>query len=265
MKMKWNILLLILVVLLIMVLLVITLVLKPAESPPKNGSSDLPPDSPQESRPELTTGHYVSMRDNMVSYQIEARGIQNELVLNAMRSVPRHEFVLERYLDQAYNDSPLPINQGQTISQPYIVALMTELLGVQTGSRVLEIGTGSGYQAAVLAQMGVEVFTVEIIPELAEEASERLTRLGYDQVKVLNADGYFGWDAYAPYDAIIVTAAPDHLPQPLIDQLVDGGRLVIPIGPVGAVQTLWLFEVIEGEIQATNMGGVRFVPLTGTH
>jgi protein-L-isoaspartate(D-aspartate) O-methyltransferase len=113
--------------------------------------------------------------------------------------------------------------------------------------------------------MGVQVFTVEIIPELAEEASERLTALGYTQVKVLNADGYFGWDTYAPYDAIIVTAAPDHLPQPLIEQLVEGGRLVIPIGPVGAVQTLWLFDLIDGEIQATNMGGVRFVPLTGDH
>lgn len=201
----------------------------------------------------------------MVKQQIESRGVKDQSVLEAMRTVPRHEFVLDRYLDFAYGDSPLPINHGQTISQPFIVAWMTELLDAEPGDKVLEIGTGSGYQAAVLAEMDLEVYSVEIIPELAEEAGQRLIRLGYDQVKVLNADGYFGWETYAPYDAIIVTAAPDHLPQPLIAQLKEGGRLVIPIGPVGAVQTLWLFEKINGEMQATNLGGVRFVPLTGEH
>jgi len=201
----------------------------------------------------------------MVDRQIQARGVTNNDVLTAMRSVPRHEFVLNRYIDAAYDDTPLPINNGQTISQPYIVAVMTELLNVQSGDRVLEIGTGSGYQAAVLAEMGIDVYSIEIIPDLAREAEERLIRLGYNHVKVLNDDGYFGWEIYAPYDAIIVTAAPDHLPQPLIKQLVEGGRMVIPIGPVGAVQTLWLFQNVNGEIQAENMGAVRFVPLTGDH
>jgi protein-L-isoaspartate(D-aspartate) O-methyltransferase len=208
---------------------------------------------------------YAKARDEMVRQQIEARQVKDPLVLDSMGTVPRHEFVLERYLEFAYADSPLPIHHGQTISQPYIVAWMTELLQVQPGDKVLEIGTGSGYQAAVLAEMGIEVYSVEIIPELSREAMQRLSSLGYEGIEVLTADGYFGWEAHAPYDAIIVTAAPDHLPQPLIAQLKEGGRLVIPIGPVGAVQTLWLFEKIEGEMQATNLGGVRFVPLTGEH
>ena len=208
---------------------------------------------------------YTEARSKMVQQQIKDRGVHDESVLDAMRTVPRHEFVLERYLDFAYDDSPLPINHGQTISQPYMVALMTELLDVNLGDSVLEIGTGSGYQAAILAEMGIDVYSVEIIPQLANEAKGRLLSLGYDQINLLTADGYYGWEANAPYDAIIVTAAPDHLPQPLISQLREGGRLVIPIGPVGAVQTLWLFEKIDGEIQATNMGGVRFVPLTGEH
>jgi protein-L-isoaspartate(D-aspartate) O-methyltransferase len=180
-----------------------------------------------------------------------------------MRTVPRHHFVTSDYLDQAYADHPLPIGFGQTISQPYIVALMTESLQVEAGEKVLEIGTGSGYQAAVLAEMDLEVYTVEIIPELAERASQVLQELGYTNVEVLAADGYLGWEEHAPYDAIIVTAAPDHLPQPLASQLKEGGRLVIPIGPIGAVQTLWLFEKIDGELEASNLGAVRFVPLTG--
>jgi protein-L-isoaspartate(D-aspartate) O-methyltransferase len=183
--------------------------------------------------------------------------------LVAMRRTPRHQFVPQEYLDQAYADHPLPIGFGQTISQPYIVALMTEALQVEPGDRVLEIGTGSGYQAAVLSELGVEVYTVEIIPELAERAERDLQAAGYADVQVLAADGYFGWEEHAPYDAIIVTAAPDHLPQPLANQLKEGGRLVIPIGPIGAVQTLWLFEKVEDELQATNLGAVRFVPLTG--
>ena len=208
---------------------------------------------------------YQSLRDKMVSVQIESRGIKDSAVLRAMREVPRHEFVLDRYLEFAYEDTPLPIHSGQTISQPYMVALMTELLQVEAGDRVLEIGTGSGYQAAILAEMGIEVFSVEIIPELADEASRRLKVLEYDQIKIMNGDGYFGWKEYSPYKAIIVTAAPDHLPQPLIGQLMEGGRLVIPIGPVGAVQTLWLFEKYEDDLKAINMGSVTFVPLTGEH
>jgi protein-L-isoaspartate(D-aspartate) O-methyltransferase len=213
----------------------------------------------------LATDEFAEKRAKMVDQQIEARGVEDPVVLEAMQTVPRHEFVLENSQNFAYSDQPLPINYGQTISQPYIVALMSELLEVQPGDRVLEIGTGSGYQAAVLAEMGVEVYTVEIIPELAAEARERLDRLDYSEINTLTADGYFGWNEYAPYDAIIVTAAPDHLPQPLANQLAEGGRLVVPIGPVGAVQTLWLFEKIEGELQATSLGGVRFVPLTGDH
>jgi protein-L-isoaspartate(D-aspartate) O-methyltransferase len=142
---------------------------------------------------------------------------------------------------------------------------MSEVLQLEKGDRVLEIGTGSGYQAAVLAEMETQVFTIEIIPELAEEAEERLINLGYSNIEVLNADGYYGWEEHAPFDALIVTAAPDHLPQPLLLQMAEGGRLVIPIGPIGAVQTLWLLEKLEGEIVATNLGAVTFVPLTGEH
>ncbi len=203
---------------------------------------------------------YGPARQAMVREQIELRGVGQASVLEAMRRVERHRFVPEEYLDQAYDDHPLPIGYGQTISQPYIVALMSESLGVEAGDRVLEIGTGSGYQAAVLAEMGVDVFTVEIVPELASQAAQRLEELGYDNVQVLAADGYFGWEEHAPYDAIIVTAAPDHLPQPLANQLAEGGRLVIPIGPVGMVQTLWQFEKASGELEATNLGDVRFVP-----
>lgn len=208
---------------------------------------------------------YLDARKRMVSIQIEARGIDDKAVLGAMRRVPRHHFVPQKYLEQAYADHPLPIGYGQTISQPYIVALMTEILELSPDDQVLEIGTGSGYQAAVLAELNVEVYSVEIIPELAAQAEERLESLGYTNVQVANADGYFGWEDFAPYDAIIVTAAPDHLPQPLINQLSEGGRLVIPIGPIGAVQTLWLFEKVGGELQAMNLGPVRFVPLTGEH
>jgi protein-L-isoaspartate(D-aspartate) O-methyltransferase len=165
----------------------------------------------------------------------------------------------------AYEDHPLPIGYGQTISQPYIVALMTQTIYPTPGMRVLEIGTGSGYQAAVLAELGMEVYTIEIIPELAQQADQRLDELGYTNIHTLNADGYFGWQEFAPFDAVMVTAAPDHLPQPLANQLIEGGRLVIPIGPVGFLQTLWVFEKVGGELQATNLGGVTFVPLTGDH
>jgi protein-L-isoaspartate(D-aspartate) O-methyltransferase len=164
----------------------------------------------------------------MVADQIAPRGIADPSVLDAMRTVPRHKFVPDDMVEQAYEDHPLPIGYGQTISQPFIVALMTQTLEPKPGQRILEIGTGSGYQAAVLAELDVEVYTIEIIPELAEQATKRLEDLGYTNVHTLNADGYFGWEEFAPFDAVIVTAAPDHLPQPLANQLVEGGRLVIP-------------------------------------
>lgn len=209
-----------------------------------------------------TEDPYIDERERMVANQIEARGVEDPGVLAAMRAVPRHHFVPEDYLGQAYDDHPLPIGFGQTISQPYIVALMSESLQVEPGDRVLEIGTGSGYQAAVLAEMGLEVYTIEIIPELAERAERDLRSAGYEDVRVRNADGYFGWEEHSPFDAIIVTAAPDHLPQPLANQLAGGGRLIIPIGPQGSFQTLWAYEKEDGELSATNMGAVSFVPFT---
>jgi len=230
--------------------------LSPAETPRPSSTATVE----RQSTP--TEDAYTQDRQAMVREQIELRGVGQASVLEAMRRVERHRFVPEEYLDQAYDDHPLPIGFGQTISQPYIVALMSESLGVEAGDRVLEIGTGSGYQAAVLAEMGVEVYTVEIVPELASQAAQRLADLGYAGVQVLASDGYFGWEEHAPYDAIIVTAAPDHLPQPLANQLAEGGRLVIPIGPVGMVQTLWQFEKVEGELEAVNLGAVRFVPFT---
>lgn len=211
-----------------------------------------------------TEDEFTRLRLQMVESTIAARGVKNPDVLRAMRTVPRHEFVPQDYLHQAYADHPLPIGYGQTISQPYIVAWMTELLELKPGEKVLEIGTGSGYQAAVLGELGyVEVYSIEIIPELAERAAQTLNRLGYTEVHTTQGDGYFGWEEYAPYDAIIVTAAPDHLPLPLVQQLVEGGRLVIPIGPPGGFQTLWRFTMQGGELSGENLGGVMFVPLTG--
>lgn len=201
----------------------------------------------------------------MVDRQIRQRGVTDQDVLEAMERVPRHEFVPSEYQSQAYADRPLPIGHGQTISQPYIVALMTELLELKNTDRVLEIGTGSGYQAAILAEIVGEVYTVEIIEALALPAKERLARLGYENVHVLHADGYFGWEEHAPYDAIIVTAAPDHIPQPLVQQLKDGAKLVIPVGPPGGYQTLWQVARIGEEVQKRNVTGVLFVPLTGEH
>lgn len=200
----------------------------------------------------------------MVRLDIEARGISDPGVLRAMRTVPRHLFVPPDRARHAYGDFPLAIGYGQTISQPYVVAWMTELLALAPGEKVLEIGTGSGYQAAVLAELGfVEVFTIEIVPELERAAAERLEKLGYGEIRVRQGDGYYGWEEYAPFDAIIVTAAPDHLPAPLAAQLAAGGRLVIPIGPQGSYQTLWKFVDEDGELTAYNIGTVNFVPFTG--
>jgi protein-L-isoaspartate(D-aspartate) O-methyltransferase len=206
---------------------------------------------------------YAIEREQLLE-EIKSMGVQDENVLRAMQDVPRHEFVPKDYLDQAYANHPLPIGYGQTISQPYIVAWMTEQLELQPGEKVLEIGTGSGYQAAILADLGgVEVYSIEIVPELAESAAGRLERLGYSDVLTKQGDGYYGWEEYAPFDAIIVTAAPDHLPAPLIEQLSDNGRLVIPLGPPGWVQTLWKFVQEGGELKGYNLGGVSFVPFTG--
>jgi protein-L-isoaspartate(D-aspartate) O-methyltransferase len=207
---------------------------------------------------------FEKARNRMVDDAIASRGVKDPAVLRAMRAVPRHEFVLPEYLDQAYDDHPLPIGYGQTISQPYIVAWMTELLELKPGEKVLEIGTGSGYQAAVLAELGsVEVYSIEIVPQLASSAEERLNSLGYDNLTLKQADGYHGWSEHAPYDAILVTAAPDHLPAPLAEQLSDGGRLVIPIGPPGGFQSLWKFVKTGDDLQAYNLGSVAFVPFTG--
>jgi protein-L-isoaspartate(D-aspartate) O-methyltransferase len=230
----------------------------PAASP--SAASALPA-----ATPEIREDVYAEARRSMVEYQIRSRGVQDPSVLAAMETVPRHEFVPEEYLQSAYSDGALPIGYGQTISQPYIVALMTELLELDEGDRVLEIGTGSGYQAAVLAEIVDEVYTVEIIPELAKAARERLDRLGYGNIVSANADGYYGWEKYAPYDAIIVTAAPDHVPPALVEQLKDGGRMVIPVGPVGWYQTLWLITKQGGQVEYHNKGGCQFVPFTGGH
>jgi protein-L-isoaspartate(D-aspartate) O-methyltransferase len=201
----------------------------------------------------------------MVTFDIEERGVLDAEVRRAMRAVPRHEFVPADYTDMAYADRPLPIGYGQTISQPYIVAAMTELLRLKRGDRILEIGTGSGYQAAILAELTDEVYSVEIVEALYERATDTLQRLGYHQVRTRHADGYYGWEEHAPYDAIIVTCAPDHIPQPLINQLKDGGRLVIPVGPPGSYQTLWLIEKQAEKVVSKQIMGVVFVPLTGEH
>ena len=207
---------------------------------------------------------FAAAREAMVEAQIEARGINDTRVLAAMRKVPRHRFVLPEYLSQAYQDHPLPIDYGQTISQPYIVALMTELLALEPGEKVLEVGTGSGYQAAILAELTTEVYTVEIIEPLGQRAAVTLKELGYN-VHAKIDDGYYGWTEHAPFDAIIATCASDHVPRLLIDQLKDGGRLVIPVGPAGHYQTLWLIEKKGDQLQSTNMGSVIFVPMRGEH
>ncbi len=200
----------------------------------------------------------------MVERQLRAPGrdIRDERVLKAMLEVPRHEFVPETHRHAAYADSPLPIGHEQTISQPFIVAFMTEQLKPQPTDRVLEIGTGSGYQAAVLARLVKEVYTIEIVEPLADRAEADLKRLGYDNIHVRKGDGYQGWAEAAPFDAVIVTCAPEHIPKPLVDQLKDGGRMIIPVGPAHD-QALHLLEKREGKVERRAVLPVRFVPMTG--
>ncbi|HJT81114.1 MAG TPA: protein-L-isoaspartate(D-aspartate) O-methyltransferase [Chthoniobacterales bacterium] len=205
---------------------------------------------------------FDAQREQMVKEQIAARGVKDEKVLGALRNVPRHEFVPEKWRAAAYDDGPLPIGHDQTISQPYIVALMTEQLKPQPNHRILEIGTGSGYQAAVLSGLVADVYTIEIVEPLAKSAEATLQRLGYKNVHVKAGDGYKGWPEHAPFDSIIVTCAPDHVPQPLVDQLKEGGRMVIPVGPRLA-QELYIVQKQNGQMRQTALIDVRFVPMTG--
>ena len=204
---------------------------------------------------------YERLRAEMVKDQIESRGVADAAVLDAMRSVQRHLFVPEDLRSGSYEDNPLPIGFGQTISQPYIVAYMTETVQAKPGQRILEIGTGSGYQAAVLAEIVEKVYTIEIIDELGRTARTRLEALGYDNIETRIADGYYGWEEAAPFDAIVVTAAAEYIPPLLIDQLKDGGRMIIPVGSPFMVQMLLLVEKKGENITTESLMPVRFVPL----
>jgi len=203
---------------------------------------------------------YIDARNEMVQTQILDRGISNSKVLRAMRKVPRHLFVPAEYQNDAYGDYPLPIGYGQTISQPYIVAYMTEAAQPDKMKKVLEIGTGSGYQAAVLAEIADTVYTIEIVDELASESSARLKKLGYNNIVVKAGDGYYGWTQHAPFDIIIVTAAAEEIPEPLIDQLAENGRLVIPVGKSFDLQDLILLVKKNGKLEKKRLAPVRFVP-----
>ncbi len=204
-------------------------------------------------------------RDMMVKRQLQGLGrdIRNKRVLTAMRRVPRHEFVPVERHSEAYADTALPIGHGQTISQPYVVAFMTEKLDPQPEDRVLEIGTGSGYQAAILSPLVKDVYTVEIVEPLGRQAARVLKRLGCDNVRTRVGDGYTGWPEAAPFDSIIVTCAPDEIPEPLVTQLKEGGRMIIPVGPEGGRQNLYLMQKIEGRVSPVAVMPVRFVPMTG--
>ena len=228
-----------------------------AQSPPAVGTS--PPG--EERAPDRPA--FVAKRHAMVDALVR-KGIRAPEVIAAMREVPRHLFVPTGATGVAYEDFPLAIGYGQTISAPYVVAFMTEVLDLRPGMKVLEVGTGSGYQAAVLAAIIDRVYSVEIIPELAREAAARLGRLGYDQVRIRTGDGYYGWIEEGPFDAMIVTAAADHIPPPLLEQLANGGRMVIPVGPRHAVQTLLVVtKRPDGTFVRTPLLPVRFVPMTG--
>ena len=205
---------------------------------------------------------HQSARLEMVRTQLAARDIENTEVLDAMRRVPRHAFVGPSEVQHAYRDTPLPLSHGQTISQPYIVALMTQLVRPEPNDKALEVGTGSGYQAAVLAELIDHVYTIELEPDLARSATVLLEQLGYDNVTVRAGDGYGGWSDHAPFDIIIVTAAPDKVPQALLDQLARGGRMIIPVGPIHSAQQLRLIEKSQdGQIQTRDIAPVRFVPM----
>lgn len=207
---------------------------------------------------------YTRLRQKMVASDIKDRGIKAPSVLKAMGKIPRHLFVSDEYKKHAYGDFPLPIGEGQTISQPYVVALMTEAIKLRSTDKVLEIGTGSGYQSAVLAEIAKEVYTIEIRNALAKSAEKLLRRLGYKNITGKVGDGYYGWEEKGPFDAIVITASANHIPPPLIKQLKPGGRLIIPLGPTTFSQTLTLAtKKGDGKIQVTLFGGVRFVPMTG--
>ena len=208
-----------------------------------------------------TKGDFKAMREKMVESQIKSRGVRDPRVLSAMLKVERHLFVPKEFQYSAYSDQPLPIGEGQTISQPYIVALMTELLELKGGERVLEVGTGSGYQAAILAELAGEVYTIEIVEKLASSAQKVLLEIGYQNIKVKAGDGYLGWPEAAPFDAIIITCAPDHVPKPLLDQLKEGGKMVVPVGTYS--QDLKKIVKKSGKIETTGIIPVIFVPMTG--
>ena len=205
---------------------------------------------------------YKSKRNKMVTDQIEYRGINHEQTLNAMKLVPRHLFVPEDMEEYAYEDRPLPIGNGQTISQPYIVAYMTSIIDPKADFKILEIGTGSGYQAAVLSEIVDSVFTIEIVPELCQSASNLLSDLEYDNINVKCGDGFFGWSEHGPFDAIVVTAAAEFIPPPLLEQLKEGGKMIIPVGSPFMVQSLILVNKKKDKITTTNLMAVRFVPFT---
>ena len=213
------------------------------------------------SQNEPMSDDYANLREKMVDEQIRKRGVKDKRVLEVMRKVPRHLFVDPDSMNAAYEDNAMPIQCDQTISQPYIVALMTELLELNTASKVLEIGTGCGYQTAVLAEMVAEVYTVEILPDLAESASKRFKEFGYRNIHQRYGNGYYGWEKYAPYDRIIVTAAPKKLPNRLIKQLAEDGLMILPIGDYH--QDLVRIHRTEHGIECKNVSGVRFVPMTG--
>jgi protein-L-isoaspartate(D-aspartate) O-methyltransferase len=238
----------------------------PGQAAPKPAAKKVPKDSiPEDWPPKHELDDTSIERQRMVESQIERRGVSDEGVLRAMRTVPRHRFVPSNRARQAYQDRPLPIGWDQTISQPYIVASMTEEIAVRKGMKVLELGTGSGYQAAVLGQITPWVFTIEIKKPLAKRARLTLDKLGYTSVKSRQGDGYYGWPEEAPFDAIIVTAAAPHVPPPLVQQLKPGGRMIIPVGPPMRVQDLRLITKDEkGRVKSKSLYAVRFVPLTGS-
>ncbi len=238
----------------------------PAEEPENREVAPDPDDPDTEPPPELDgdPDAYEEERAQMVERQLRARDISNTAVLEAMETVPRHLLVPEERRAEAYSDRALPIGHGQTVSQPYVVATMTELLELEGDERVLEIGTGSGYHAAVLAEVTPHVYSIEIIEELGRRAARDLEALDYDEIELKIADGYFGWEEHAPFDAVIVTAAAGHVPQPLVDQLRPGGRIVIPVGdPYGTQQLTVVDKDEDGSLTTEQISPVRFVPMTG--